>query len=101
MIYISAIIGIWNLPNISINYTKLHSIENKYYKIYTKSIPQTSTIAPLNTRKMALNSDKQQNDSFFDRITLRRLMKQKKLTEQKQEYVLYTYCNGRSEMFHE
>ena len=84
MIYISAVIGVWNLPNMSINYTKLHSIENKYYKIYTNSIPQTCTIAPLNTRKMALNSDKQQNDSFFDRITLRRLMMQKKLAEQKQ-----------------
>ena len=34
--------------------------------------------------KMALNSDKQPNDSFFDRITLRRLMMQKKLLEQKQ-----------------
>ena len=67
----------------------------------TNSTPQTCTIAPLNTRKMALNSDKQQNDSFFDRITLRRLMKQKKLAEQKQEYVLYAYCNGRSEIFHE
>ena len=56
--------------------------------MYTNSTPQTCTIAPLNTRKMALNSDKQQIDSFFDRITLRRLMKQKKLAEQKQEYVL-------------
>ena len=69
--------------------------------MYTNSTPQTCTIAPLNTRKMALNSDKQQIDSFFDRITLRRLKKQKKLAEQKQEYVLYTYCNGRSEIFHE
>ena len=51
--------------------------------------------------KMALNSDKQPNDSFFDRITLRRLMKQKKLAEQKQVCVLYTYCNGMSEIFHE
>ena len=38
MIYISAVIGVWNLPNMYINYTKLHSIENKYYKIYTNSI---------------------------------------------------------------